>query len=164
MSRLETKLRSEVFNTAQQLPILCWWEIHNGNINHIFKDKRQPTRNESIILDEIWEGIVCEFIDTIGISKQYTKILEAKKALILLQIKFSKTKDRRLKLFITLAEEKLKELIGDEVDEVNNFEQKAAIEKTMGFQIDGNKTSVIDYYSYIKIIEKQIKTQKDGGK
>lgn len=146
------------------MPINNWWAIHEGEIDKLFKVPRKPKNNEIPVIGDIWEGIVCEFIDTLGLSKPYIKILEAKKSLILLQIKYSKTKDKRLKLFITVAERKLQDLIGEEKEQVSNFEQKALISKALGFAIDGNKTSVIDYYSYIRVIEKQAKAAENGRK
>ena len=164
LQKYEKKLRRETYNTATDLPILNWWNIHEGEIDQLFKVPRKPKNNEIAILADIWEGIVCEFIDTLGISKQYIKILEAKKSLILLQIKYSKTKDKRLKLFITIAQRKLESLIGEEIEQVGNYEQKALVSKALGFAINGKTTSVIDYYSYIKILEKQAKAAENGRK
>ena len=76
LQKLENKLRQEIYSTAEDLPILNWWNIHEGEIDQLFKVPRKPKNNEIAILGDIWEGIVCEFIDTLGISKQYIKILE----------------------------------------------------------------------------------------
>ena len=157
LQKLENKLRDQLYNSAKTLPINNWFAIHEGEIDQLFKVPRRPKKDELKALNNVWDSIVSEFIDVLGISKQFSKILKAKKSLILLKLKFSRTKDKRIKLFITVAERKLQDLIGEEKDLVSNYEQKATIEQRLGFQIRGDRTSVIDYYSYIKTLEKQAK-------
>jgi hypothetical protein len=164
LRKLKNKLQDQLYRSAKELPINNWWAIHEGEIDKLFISPRQPKRNEIPVLNDVWDSIVSEFIDALGISKQYSKILKAKKSLILLQLKFSRTNDRRLKLFIEIERRKLSELIGEEKEQITNEEQKAAIEQRIGFQIRGDKTSVIDYYSHIRVIEKQAKAAENGRK
>lgn len=164
LQRSKNKLQQELYSSAKNLPINNWWAIHEGEIEQLFKEPRQPKSNEIRVLNDVWDSIVSEFIDTLGLSKQYSKILEAKKSLILLQLKYSRTGDRRLKLFIEIEKRKLDTLIGEEKEQISNNEQKAAIEQQLGFQIRGDKTSVIDYYSYIKVLDKQAKAAENGRK
>ena len=164
LRRLKNKLQDQLYKSAKELPINNWWAIHEGEIDKLFKEPRQPKKDELRVLNDVWDAIVCEFIDVLGISKQYSKILKAKKSLILLQLKFSRTGDKRLKLFIEIERRKLSELIGEEKEQITNEEQKAAIEQRIGFQIRGDRTSVIDYYSHIRVIEKQAKAAENGRK
>ncbi len=43
---------------------------------------------------------------------------------------------------------------------VNEFKIKAMIEKSLGVRIDPNTTSVVEYYSYIELLNEMSKQQK----
>ena len=146
---------SDAYTSIKELPIHNWWEIHEGNLQYLFTKPRQPKEHEEKKLQEIWDGMVCEYVDLIGISKQYTKILEIKKQILLLKIQFQKTKDKRLKLFITIEEQKLRKHLDGEKETMSVYEQKSMIEENIGFYINSKTTTVIEYYSYVKRLEQK---------
>ena len=164
MKKQKNKLIQEVYSSAKTLPINNWWEIHDSNINYIFKDPREPEEAELEELDVIWDVIVCEYFDMVGINQNYIELLEQKRRIYLLKIERQKSNNTSLDIHISIEEEKLEIMLGSEKSDVSRYEQKASLEKHMGFQINGNTTSVIDYFSYVNLIEKQIIAQRNGSR
>ena len=74
LQRLKNKLQDQLYRSAKELPINNWWAIHEGEIDKLFRQPRKPKKDEIRVLNDIWDTIVSEFIDTLGISKQYSKL------------------------------------------------------------------------------------------
>lgn len=163
-ARKKKILLNSVHRSASTLPIFNWWGIHEGKIRLIFKEPRGPKPDEIELLDEVWSGIVSEFIDEVGIGKEYAKIMTLENKLEILRYKYASTHNKRLKLDISILEDQLHSLINNEKVSVSKYKEMGYLNKE-GFIFDEHKISVLRYYGYVKILEDKIAAnKKNNGK
>lgn len=110
-------------------------------------------------MHELWQEIHEAYVKMFGFGENYLDILEKKKEIALLQCELMLNADNTIYTFIEIAELELAELEKNTKGQHNFFETKAAVDKILGFQMDINKTSVAEFYSHIKLLEKQTHKQ-----
>lgn len=103
---------------------------------------------------EDWQIIEREFFDEIGYSEKYFEILRIKTDLVMTKANYYKTNNKALKTLIEVKKAKLRQTVGEQVG--GDFDLMIAqVSKFMGFRIDVKKVSVKEFYSYIKLAQKQ---------
>ena len=101
-----------------------------------------------------WQTIEREFFEQIGYSEKYFEILRIKTDIVMTKANYYKSNNNALKTLIEIKKAKLMQTIGEQVG--GDFDLMIAqISKFMGFRIDIKKVSVKEFYSYIKLAEKQ---------
>jgi len=101
-----------------------------------------------------WQIIEREFFEQIGYSEKYFEILRIKTDIVMTKANYYKSNNNALKTLIEIKKAKLMQTIGEQVG--GDFDLMIAqISKFMGFRIDIKKVSVKEFYSYIKLAEKQ---------
>jgi len=110
----------------------------------------------------IWRSLNDEYIKQFGFTESFLDIVRKQKEIALLKVNKIVTGDRSLETLIDVCMvelETLKKMSGGGTF----LETKAYIEKGMGFAINPMKTSVAEFYNYIKVLEKQYKSTKHGN-
>lgn len=101
----------------------------------------------------LWKKIYDEYFERFGMGEHLSDILEKKREIALLKCKKGLLGDSSIDTMISIAELELNEF--EQIKGGNFLETKAYIEKTLNFQIDLKKTSVSEYYTYLKLITKE---------
>ena len=136
------------------MPILNWHKVHEGNFNYLYVDNNvAPSARDIKALQVILRELMDEFVARFGFGKSFIDICNKKAELIKLYAKRIQTGDRYYETFIDICENELRalEAKGERTD---FFEYKAYIEQGLGRAIDETKTSVAQFYNYIKFLEK----------
>lgn len=101
-----------------------------------------------------WCDIMNEYFLKFGVPKDYDLYIKKRMMAVKKYAQAIKTNNRT---FVTLAKVLEKEAIDDFSMSVGEGEQfnitLARVSKFMGFVIDPNKTTVVDFYSYVKIMQ-----------
>jgi len=149
--------RKKTYKSIDDLPQWNWNQIHKtGNLAYLYKltSYRNIEEIYSEELKELWQGIYDEFLEEFGLSKDYKELLEAKKRIAEMKLKYIQTEDR---MFLTLIDI-------EEVDFKARFEQTEgvryetvvmAIEKRQGQPIDPKKLTVYKYNNYIRVLKEE---------
>lgn len=151
------RLYKDSYKSIDDLPIYNWNEIHRtGNLVYLLRERKKLNEFEKVSLGRRWTKIYDEYIKHFGFSETFIKVIEKQMYIAELMIEKAETGDKTINTFIEIerrALEKLKEKTGDG----DFYESKAMMEKQLGFTIDVKKCSVVEFYSYIKSIEKDAK-------
>lgn len=140
-------LESKCYNSIDTLPVYNWWQIHKTNNYNLLVIDNGKVSNKYLIL--LWKKIYDEYFEKYGLGDAFISILEKKKEIALLKCERWINDDKSLETLINVASLELEEL--EKVSGMDFLETKAYIEKTLNFQIDMKRTSVNEYYSYLKI-------------
>lgn len=144
------------------MPIFNWWHLHRTNDLHwiMVDHKVKLTKKSMKALYEMYEKLNDEFINEFGFTDEFKEYIEKKREIEILKLDLMISGDKTIETFIEIAELELKKL-SSEFEGANFMDIKASLDKAMGFQIDPKKTSVHEYYSYIKFAKKS--TEKVNG-
>lgn len=123
--------------------------------------KRKVNKLREIALASIWNQIMEEYIKRFGFTEEYLEIVRKQKEIAQHQMKRIITGDRTIETFIQICKNELKQMQNDMTGS-NFWELKGHIEKGMGFVINPMRVTVAEFYSYIKILEKQAKRTRNG--
>ena len=137
------------------MPIYTWWQLHDtGDMSWLLK-KGKSNWWKNIALKIIWIELYDEYIGVFGFGESMNEILIKEKELIRLYTNYIVKKDKGAGTFIIIAEKSLVEMKSKITNGEKNFYlTKARIEKLLGFTINPKECSVKEFYSYIKMIEK----------
>ncbi|MDB5280888.1 MAG: hypothetical protein JWR61_5843 [Ferruginibacter sp.] len=156
------KKKAVLYQGINDMPIDNWFSIHEtSDLKHVI---HVPGKVKDSDLAAQWSVIYNQFIDTFGLNEDYRALLELKREIEVLKIDLTITEDRTNKVFIAMKERELADVLQGKVKSDAN-EVRARVEKYMGFRLNGATTSVKDYYSYMKILEKdyQAKAKQSNG-
>lgn len=141
--------------SIDDLPIYNWFKIHeSSDYTFILLKKKKVTDKEKKALISIWNKIYNEYILKFGFSDEYLHVIEKRKHIALLQIDMIESGDASLQTIIEINESEL-ERRKAALPKNDFYAIKAVIEKKMGFKIDIKTCSVVEFFTYLKNIEKQ---------
>lgn len=159
LKSLEYRLSNRYYDGLEDLPVLNWWKLHetedlkwlvkNGKKTNLFAVKR-------------FKKIKSDFIDEFGIDKRFSKYLDKIWELELIKIDIAITGDRSQTIFANMLEVEIEDLLNEKEIKVHNH-GVMHVEKFVGFKLNTKETTVYEFYSYIKEIEKQLKHAKENG-
>lgn len=156
LKRLEKPLEDKYYLSIEELPVYNWWKLHERNdFNQLLKRGKDKIDDRVV---KIAKDLQAEFITTFGIDENYAQYLRKQIEIELLKINQLKTGDRFNETLIEILEVELQDLTSKEEDKGYNS-NNIAIEKFMGFKLDTKIVSTFEYYSYIKAIEKAVKSK-----
>jgi hypothetical protein len=138
------------YQSIKEMPIQNWWDVHEDkDLKHLLKQKKKLTNHAAIVFDKLYS----EFISIFGISDNYRKYLEKISEIEIAEIDMVLTKDSSLETFIDIMKIELEEIKSNS-EGGSYIDTKIVVEKNMGFRLNPKETTVFEYYSYIKALEK----------
>lgn len=160
LKKLEVKLSDRYYKSIEELPVLNWWKLHEENdFKWLLKNSNKKVNRYAL---NIFKSVKSEFIDTFGIDKKYEDYLNKVWKLEIKKIDIALTGDKSQKIFADILELEIEDLLNTQEIEVHNH-GVMHVEKYMGFKLNTKETTVNEFYSYIKEIEKQLKHAQTNG-
>lgn len=155
LSKLENRLQNRVYDSIDTLPIFRWWKIHETeDFSFLIKDNTEKaTEQDFVFLSETWKKIYSEYIKRFGFGETFLRIKQREASIARLQCELVITGDRSILLAIKVEEAELKKMKTEQSGKNDFHENKAAIEKAIGFRLDPKSVTVAEFYSYISVIK-----------
>ena len=149
--RLQRRLDRDVYPDLNTLPIANWWKINStNNYAYLLRVNRDETEQEYTILEGKYDNLMEDYIIRYGMNEQLNDVLEKQREIALMRIDLILKNDPSLQTLIEVAEIELNELVKSQ-EGMSYQTLKAIIDKVMGFQINENTTSVVQFQSYIEL-------------
>jgi len=149
--RLQRRLDRDVYPDLNTLPIANWWKINStNNYAYLLRVNRDVTEQEYTILEGKYDNLMEDYIIRYGMNEQLNDVLEKQREIALMRIDLILKNDPSLQTLIEVAEIELNELVKSQ-EGMSYQTLKAIIDKVMGFQINENTTSVVQFQSYIEL-------------
>lgn len=136
----------------EELPIYNWWQISDGLIDFVKKDKN--TKVPEKILVDFCEKLQQDFFDLYGISDDFKMLFETEKEILALEVDLALTKNRALKTKIMLLQQKA-EAFKKHKRKGENYKVKSYLDKFMGQILDPKKITVVEFYSYLELYKEE---------
>lgn len=119
-------------------------------------EKKKVSAVKLYALNKIWENIMTEYVERFGFSEQFIEIARKKKEILGHMVDMIVDGDKSRQAFIDMCNLELTEMTKDS-ESAGFDEMKACVVKGMGVTIDPMRTTVSEFYSYVKLLEKQNK-------
>jgi len=149
--RLQRRLDRDVYPDLNTLPIANWWKINStNNYAYLLRVNRDVSEQEYTILEGKYDNLMEDYIIRYGMNDQLNDVLEKQREIALMRIDLILKNDPSLQTLIEVAEIELNELVKSQ-EGMSYQTLKAIIDKVMGFQINENTTSVVQFQSYIEL-------------
>lgn len=152
---LRKSLKKPYYETIDELPMRNWLECNKGNFGYLYREPKDIKLNDKV--RELWQKLYDEFILEIGLTPDYLDLLSAMKRHGLAIIDWMVKQDSLSKTKMAAAESEIESMVqsGGKGGKFSHF--VASVEKYMGIQIDLNVVSVTKFYSYVKLMEQEVK-------
>ena len=152
-------MENNCYSSIEDLPIYNWWKIHStGDLTQLCIGSKVKVDLKK--LEELWRNIYDQYIKAFGIGDSFLNYVLKQNEIALLQIRRWEEDDRSIETLIEVAEIELKELSLSESGDF--YEVKAGIERALGIaRIDVKQCSVVEFYTYIKILNKDGRKRQD---
>jgi VIT1/CCC1 family predicted Fe2+/Mn2+ transporter len=136
-------LRAKYFNSIDEMPIHNYLKVVDGNLKFLVVKR-------GIFGDAIkaFEDIQRQLVDRFGISENFAEILELRREICELQCEVAITENRFQNTFIRIKEQELEQLLA--IKGSTNEELKTIIEKWLGFKLNLQQISVVEWFTYLK--------------
>jgi hypothetical protein len=142
---------TEPYKSLDELPIYNWDKcVRSGELKYLLLD---PNLKCDVDLLELFMKFHQDYLDIFGAneeSERYLSLLKQKIhhiEQIILGVKFHKN-------YLKIVDFEIEAIEKKKGDSQDLFDICAILSKFMGFQLDVKKVTVIDYYKYIKLLEK----------
>jgi hypothetical protein len=142
---------TEPYKSLEELPIYNWDKcVRSGELKYLLLD---PNLKCDVDLLELFMKFHQDYLDIFGAneeSERYLSLLKQKIhhiEQIILGVKFHKN-------YLKIVDFEIEAIEKKKGDSQDLFDICAILSKFMGFQLDVKKVTVIDYYKYIKLLEK----------
>jgi len=128
-------------------PLFNWAKINEGKFVYLLKDQDDKTTEKE--LSEAYAFLYDDYIERLGLSKEYKKLLSIMKKKALLEIDFIINEDEFTETKIDLEERKLKEIVkGDENE--NQIEKSLIyLSKWIGYRLAIKEITVLEFYTIL---------------
>ena len=150
------------YESIDELPIYNWFKVHEtSSFEYLLYVRKKLERWEVRRLNELWMVLYKQYIERFGYSEQFIEVMSKKREIALLKVDYITSGDKSLKVFIQIAEKELEEMNGADVD---FYESKSMLEKSLGFYIDIHKMTVAEYYSHFQVAKKIKPNERHQGR
>lgn len=147
----EKRLRKSCYSGIDELPILNWFSIFkNNDYAQLFRVRRDIKKGDMKVVGKIFTEFYDDYLKNFGLNETMEKIVDLKKSLIQNMNKYIQGDGSAL-TWIEIEEDQLKELQGDGESQTI-WELKGRVEVALKINIDVKKCTVMEFYSYLKII------------
>lgn len=100
-----------------------------------------------------YDNIQSQIVERFGFSDTFSEILQLQREICELKCEVALTGDRFHNTFIRIKESELEKLT--EIKSLSNEELKIILEKWLGFKLNLQEISVVEWYTYLKIYSQQ---------
>lgn len=143
----------DYYSGIDDMPAYNWFMVHEtGDLGFVFQQYQKVNESTRPKLSEIWDGVYESYIRVFGFTESFLRIQALKRKISILKCELAITGDRFNNTLIRSTEYELSQL-QLMVKSGDYMEAKKAIDKSVRFQIDLKKTSVREFYSYLKDIQ-----------
>jgi hypothetical protein len=139
-----------LYDSIDTMPVAVWFKTNDtGDLKHIIK---QGVCNDPNILIATWGDVYAQFIDYVGITGTFDKLLQLKKRLALLELDVVITDDAFIQNKIAMVQADIQAIESKQVPQ-DYLNTKVMIERNIGFRLDINAITVKEFYAYIKHLD-----------
>jgi len=149
----KNKVHTNIWQSIEQLPIYNFRKCQEGDLRYLFiKWKQKPCK----ALIEIWAQIQDEFFERIEMNEKQSYIYRKSKKYIVNELEKIINENPAKLSRLTVENKKIEiELTKEQGVKQDIFDQVAILKIHFKIDIDIKKMSVLEYYKYLKIYEKQ---------
>ncbi len=141
----------DYYNSIKEMPLVNWWKFNETkDVKYFLKVYSDVNTAKLLFLETIYTKLMSEYTEEFGINEHLLLVLE--KQIDIAKLKADFMNGTGILTSIEIAELELTDLVRG-VKGMGFYEVKAILEKQMGFRIDPHVTTVMEYYSYIKLID-----------
>ncbi len=131
-------------------PVFVWYKFHTTkDISWLLVKTRSITKRIGIALQAALNKMYNEYFTEFGYSAEFLKLKRKELEIALLRLEMIQSDSRANETWIQVAEMELSDLKGKEVKS-DFLKSKITLEKHLKYQIDMQKTSIREYYTYLK--------------
>lgn len=130
-----------------------WEKVHKGEYSFVLHSPVPLNRWQKSYCVKVWEKIYESYISRFGFSENYLHVLRKKKQIAKLQVKKILSGDRTIEPLIAIHQLELKKM-QMQSGEVDFYEATADLVRKMGVPIDVHRTTVAEYFSYVKSVNR----------
>ena len=148
----ESLIREKCYSGIDTLPIWNWNKIfETKDLKYLLLVSKIVTEKESIILNTIYEEFYDAYLEEFGLNEKEQEIREKRQSYILNMALVLKG-DKGAQTFVDIDKMDLDELTKPNEYNQSIWELKSKMEVSLKINIDVKKCSIIEFYSYLKII------------
>jgi hypothetical protein len=137
------------YNNIDDMPIYNYFKVVNEHQMKYLEKKGGFFGNPEVALETIQRQLVAEF----GLSEQFKEQIDLIQEICLLELELEITGDRFIKTLIKLRKNELKALEAVKIITLSNT--KLMVERWFGFKVDMKKTTVSEWFSYLREINRE---------
>ena len=142
------------YENIDEIPIYNWFKISETNdLSFMVKDKKGKFDKSTAL--KKYEQLYDQYINEFGFGESFEKNLLLRSNIVSLKIEKAVTGNNFLNNFIRQAEIDLKDSM-TMANRVSITETKVHVEKYVGFRLNEREVSVRDFYTYLKVMSKDI--------
>ena len=151
-SKYEAFRLQKYYLSIKELPMYNWITLSEEN------DIKQLSKTGTVCkrVQQVYEKLQDEIIDTFGVNQDFIKIKNKKKQIELLYCEQIRTGDLSTGWKIEMLELDIEDLQNRQIKS-DLYESIIAIEKHLGFKINPKELTVFQFYKYSKTIANRLK-------
>ncbi len=144
------KIKLELYDSIDTMPIAIWFKTNDtGDLKNLIKC---GVCNDINVLISTWSDVYAQFIDYVGITGTFDKLLQLKKRLALLELDIVITDDAFIENKIAMVKADIQAIESKRLPQ-DYLNTKVMIERNIGFRLDMNVVTVKEFYAYIKHLD-----------
>ena len=146
------------YTSINDMPILNWSELQKGGSMELMLKKGGLINEEQTgELKKIWRSIQDQYFKKFGFPPEFMLMMQKKMQIAKLKLKRIITRDESIGNFIRKAERELANSLNAPHGDMDIYQLKIVIEKYMSIRLPLKEVTVIEFYSYLADMKKNIK-------
>lgn len=130
-----------------------WERVHKGEYGFVLHNPVPLNRWQKSYCVKVWEKIYESYVQRFGFAENFLHEHRKKKQIAKLQAKRIQTGDRTIEPLIAIAQLELEKMQKGK-KKIDLYEATADLVRELGVHIDIRKTTVAEYFSYVKSASK----------
>mgnify|MGYP001591948919 CR=1 FL=1 len=144
------------YTGIDDLPVWNWYQVNEkGDFSFLARTNKAFQKASRGVIENLWMRIYDEFLAKFGWGEVFNQILRKRIEVAKLKIEMAVTGDKTLLTLIKILMIEIDELMMPLGKPIDFYVIKTALEKHNGFRIDPRKTTVIEFYTYVKEMTKK---------
>jgi hypothetical protein len=137
------------------MPAYNWFEYQaTQDVNFVLRKYKKTNKRYQKALLLLWADLINEYVSLYGFSPDFKQAFQKRKEILELKVRYAETEENILLTQIEIKEQELAAIYKEKPEQMETDELKATLEQFLKFQIDMKKTSVTEFYGYIKLLSK----------
>jgi len=147
-----SKINLKYYDSIEDMPVWNWFKVSETNdLKYLLKEDSILKENDRKLLAVVWDRIYFEFLEVFGVPAKMQQVLSLRREILKLQTKMVCKGRKDLEALIHIKGLELEALQADSnKQELNTV--TAFVSKQMGFRVDERKTTVKEFYTYLKMV------------